>query len=76
MREAGFAVLHVYGLTECYGPAVVNEWHAEWDALPPPEQARLMARQGVRYLALEDLAGDGPRHHAARCRPMAPPWAR
>jgi fatty-acyl-CoA synthase len=55
MREAGFAVLHVYGLTECYGPAVVNEWHAEWNALPPPEQARLMARQGVRYLALEGL---------------------
>jgi fatty-acyl-CoA synthase len=39
MREAGFNVLHVYGLTECYGPSVVNEWHAEWDALPPPEQA-------------------------------------
>ncbi|WP_135468184.1 acyl-CoA synthetase [Crenalkalicoccus roseus] len=55
MREAGFAVLHVYGLTEVYGPAVVNEWHREWDALPRPDQARLMARQGVRYLALEGL---------------------
>jgi fatty-acyl-CoA synthase len=55
MREAGFAVLHVYGLTECYGPAVVNEWNRAWDTLPPPEQARLMARQGVRYLALESL---------------------
>jgi fatty-acyl-CoA synthase len=55
MREAGFAVLHVYGLTECYGPAVVNEWHDDWNALPASEQARLMARQGVRYLALEDL---------------------
>ena len=28
MKAAGFAVLHVYGLTECYGPAVVNEWNA------------------------------------------------
>ena len=55
MRAAGFAVLHVYGLTEVYGPAVVNEWHREWDALPPAEQARLMARQGVSYLALEGL---------------------
>ena len=55
MREAGFAVLHVYGLTECYGPSVVNEWHAEWSALPADAQARLMARQGVRYLALEAL---------------------
>jgi fatty-acyl-CoA synthase len=55
MRAAGFAVLHVYGLTEVYGPAVVNEWHRDWDALPPAEQARMMARQGVRYLALEGL---------------------
>jgi len=55
MRAAGFAVLHVYGLTEVYGPAVVNEWHAEWNALPASDQARLMARQGVRYQALEAL---------------------
>jgi len=55
MREAGFAVLHVYGLTEVYGPAVVNEWHGAWNALPGAEQATLMARQGVRYLALEAL---------------------
>jgi fatty-acyl-CoA synthase len=55
MREAGFAVLHVYGLTEVYGPAVVNEWNPAWGSLPAAEQARLMARQGVRYLALEGL---------------------
>ncbi len=55
MREAGFAVCHVYGLTECYGPSVVNEWNADWDAKPAPEQAALMARQGVRYIALEGL---------------------
>ena len=55
MRAAGFAVQHVYGLTEVYGPAVVNEWHTNWNALPPPDQAKLMARQGVRYQALEGL---------------------
>ena len=55
MKAAGFNVLHVYGLTEVYGPAVVNEWNAAWNALPAPDQARLMARQGVRYLALEGL---------------------
>ena len=27
MADAGFAVTHLYGLTETYGPAVVNEWH-------------------------------------------------
>ena len=35
MKEAGFNVTHVYGLTETYGPATVNEWHRDWDALSP-----------------------------------------
>jgi len=38
--------IHVYGLTETYGPYTVCEWHAEWDRLSADEQARLLARQG------------------------------
>ena len=55
MAEAGFNVTHVYGLTEVYGPAVVNEWHSEWSALDAAQQAQLKSRQGVRYPALEAL---------------------
>ncbi len=55
MAEAGFAVNHLYGLTETYGPAVVNEWKTEWDGLDGPQQATRKARQGVRYAALEGL---------------------
>jgi fatty-acyl-CoA synthase len=55
MKAAGFDVTHVYGLTECYGPAVVNEWHDAWDALSGPDQAAKKARQGVRYPVLEGL---------------------
>ena len=55
MAEAGFDVTHVYGLTETYGPAVVNDWHDDWDALPAAERAVQKARQGVRYPALEGL---------------------
>ncbi len=55
MREAGFNVTHLYGLTEVYGPAVVNEWDPAWDALPANEQAMKKARQGVRYPVLEAL---------------------
>ncbi|HEY6024311.1 MAG TPA: acyl-CoA synthetase [Pseudolabrys sp.] len=55
MKDAGFNVTHLYGLTECYGPAVVNDWHTEWNALAPAEQAEKKARQGVRYGALEGL---------------------
>jgi len=55
MQEAGFDVTHVYGLTEVYGPAVVNDWHGEWDGLDPAARAARKARQGVRYHALEAL---------------------
>jgi fatty-acyl-CoA synthase len=55
MAGAGFDVTHVYGLTETYGPAVVNEWHTDWSALEPDRQAALKARQGVRYAALDDV---------------------
>jgi fatty-acyl-CoA synthase len=55
MKEANFNVTHLYGLTETYGPATTNEWHAAWDALPLSEQAAKKARQGVRYVPLEAL---------------------
>jgi fatty-acyl-CoA synthase len=55
MKDAGFNVTHVYGLTETYGPATTNEWHGAWDVLPGAEQAAKKARQGVRYVPLEAL---------------------
>ncbi len=55
MKAAGFNVTHVYGLTETYGPASVNDWHSQWNALDPGEQAAKKARQGVRYPVLEAL---------------------
>ena len=55
MKGAGFNVTHLYGLTETYGPAAVNEWRSGWDALSPSEQAAMKARQGVRYVPLEAL---------------------
>src|ERR1700728_777022 len=55
MERMGVRITHVYGLTECYGPAVICAWHDEWDALDPAERARLKARQGVGYPVLQDL---------------------
>ena len=55
MADAGFAVTHLYGLTETYGPAVVNEWHSDWDHLERGARTAKKARQGVRYAALEGL---------------------
>ncbi|MGL4404712.1 MAG: AMP-binding protein, partial [Notoacmeibacter sp.] len=56
MAEAGFEVVHLYGLTETYGPAVVNEWKEEWSKLNGSDRARMKARQGVRYASLEALS--------------------
>ena len=55
MSQHGFRVTHTYGLSETYGPSTVCAWKPEWDALPKETQARLNARQGVRYIGLEGL---------------------
>ena len=55
MSAAGFEVTHLYGLTETYGPAAVNEWQEAWDDLEPAAQATMKARQGVRYVVQEGL---------------------
>ena len=60
MADAGFAVTHLYGLTETYGPAVVNEWHSDWDSLERNARNAKKARQGVRYAALEGLSVRDP----------------
>ena len=60
MERMGFDVSHVYGLTETYGPAVVCAWKKEWDSLPNEERAVMKARQGVKYLFLEDLMVANP----------------
>lgn len=55
MEKMEFNITHVYGGTEVFGPNVSCAWHEEWNALPKPEQARMKARQGVRYVSLEHM---------------------
>ena len=55
MLEAGFDLTHVYGLTETYGPAVVDVWKPEWNDLPREGRLPKRARQGVAYATLEEL---------------------
>ncbi|RYE42462.1 MAG: acyl-CoA synthetase [Hyphomicrobiales bacterium] len=50
IRRLGAQIVHVYGLTETYGPYSVCESKAEWSDLAEAEQATLMARQGVGML--------------------------
>jgi len=49
MDELNFRVLHVYGLTETYGPITMCAEQEEWRTLPPAERATLLSRQGQAY---------------------------
>ncbi|ABS63697.1 AMP-dependent synthetase and ligase [Parvibaculum lavamentivorans DS-1] len=60
LEAEGFNVIHVYGLTETYGPAVVNAWHDEWDELEVNARAQVKARQGVNYPVLEGISVRDP----------------
>jgi fatty-acyl-CoA synthase len=50
MRELGARIVHVYGMTEVYGPYTLNEWQPGWAAMSPADQARRQARQGVAMI--------------------------
>src|SRR5438270_1128928 len=49
MSELNFRVVHVYGLTETYGPITVCPEQEAWRELPVEERARYLARQGQAY---------------------------
>ena len=47
IEDAGFSVTHVYGLTESYGPAVICEWHPEWNKIKSSKRRALCKLQRV-----------------------------
>jgi len=54
MKELGFEVMHVYGLTETYGHITQCAWNDEWNSFDEDKQNEIKARQGVRYPNTED----------------------
>jgi acyl-CoA synthetase (AMP-forming)/AMP-acid ligase II len=50
MRDLNLRPVHVYGLTETYGPYTVSSWRSAWEGLADDDLARLLARQGQGYL--------------------------
>jgi fatty-acyl-CoA synthase len=54
LRRLNFEPIHVYGLTEVYGPHTVCAWDPEWNARDAADQARICAQQGQAY-ATADL---------------------
>ncbi len=53
LKELGFRPVHVYGLTETYGPHTVCAWHRDWERLPADEMAKRAARQGQGYVVFD-----------------------
>jgi acyl-CoA synthetase (AMP-forming)/AMP-acid ligase II len=49
MSELNFRVVHVYGLTETYGPITVCPEQEAWRELPAEQRATYLARQGQAY---------------------------
>ncbi|MXQ14859.1 AMP-binding protein [Microvirga makkahensis] len=46
----GFDLVHLYGLTESYGPATLCMLRDDWGLTSDEEKARALARQGVRHI--------------------------
>ena len=69
MSELNFRIVHVYGLTETYGPITVCPEQDGWDQLPVAQRAKYLARQGQAYISadlvrvvdgqMNDVAQDG-----------------
>ncbi|MCY7288851.1 MAG: AMP-binding protein, partial [Cryobacterium sp.] len=53
LETLGVTGVHVYGLTEVYGPYTICEYQPEWDGLPSEERARRSSRQGFGMLQAE-----------------------
>lgn len=49
LEKKGIKPVHVYGLTETYGPFTRNYEQASWAAMSLEDRARLMARQGHAF---------------------------
>jgi fatty-acyl-CoA synthase len=48
-------VVHVYGLTETYGPYSVCQWQEQWEDLGVGERSALLARQGLGMIQAQRL---------------------
>lgn len=55
MDEIGARIIHIYGLTETYGPYTICAPQSQWEDLFVDQQSKLCARQGVPYVAADGL---------------------
>ncbi|MBD1321472.1 AMP-binding protein [Gordonia hankookensis] len=51
MAGLGIEITHLYGMTETFGPIVVNQWQPDWDVGSAADRAVRTARQGIGNIA-------------------------
>jgi fatty-acyl-CoA synthase len=67
LLELNIRPIHLYGLTETYGPATTSAPREEWEELDTEEHAKLLSRQGQGYVTsdlvriVDDDVNDVPR---------------
>jgi len=54
-RALGARIVHVYGLTETYGPHTVCQWQPDWAGEDAATRARLLSRQGVAMVMADPI---------------------
>lgn len=69
LNALGFELIHLYGLTESFGPATLCALRDDWELTSDEDKARALARQGVRHITANkvrvvdrqgnDVPGDG-----------------
>ena len=60
MKNLGFEVMHVYGLTETYGHILQCAWNNDWEKYNDDQKADISSRQGVRYPNTEEVDVKNP----------------
>lgn len=55
LEALNFSCVHVYGLTESYGPVTKRYFESAWAQLSVAERAKLMARQGHGFLVVDEV---------------------
>jgi fatty-acyl-CoA synthase len=50
----GAEIIHIYGLTETYGPMTLCEYQPSWELISSEERVKIKSKQGVPYITADD----------------------
>tara|TARA_B100000745_G_scaffold49067_1_gene29377 strand:- start:477 stop:1430 length:954 start_codon:yes stop_codon:yes gene_type:complete len=54
IEQMGAEIIHIYGLTETYGPMTLCEYQPSWELISSEERVKIKSKQGVPYITADD----------------------